>query len=161
MAKVSGASCCGTECPRLIWRPLLTGVSSEAQKSRTRERLRKGESYDVYVRRTRQKQKHNDRRSSGGNRCDHLPLRSGPFARNLRRHIHPSFQQRPPQLAAPRQQPGARDVVHGEYIITWPARRLTARWTHVVDMRGGIYCGLLIRPLVPNVAPPVKSPVYL
>jgi hypothetical protein len=52
----------------------------------------KGESYG-HVRRGRQKQKHNDRRSSGGgNPRDHLPLHSGPFVRNsLRRRIHPSL----------------------------------------------------------------------
>ena len=60
----------------------------EAKVPRTREHFRQGGSYG-YIRRARQKQKHNDRRSSGGgNPRDHLPLRIGPFARN---HIHPSF----------------------------------------------------------------------
>jgi len=48
----------------------------------------KGESYDRHVRRARQKQKHNNRHSGGGSRCDHLPLHGAPFVRNnLRRHI--------------------------------------------------------------------------
>ena len=61
----------------------------------------KGESYG-YVRRARQKQKHNNRRSSGGgNPRDHLSLHSGPFVRNsLRRQHSPEPLKRPPQLAA-------------------------------------------------------------
>ena len=71
---------------------LLTAVNLEAKEPRTREHFRKRESYG-YIRRA---QKHNNRRSSGGdNRRDHLLLRRGP----LRRHI-PQLPQGPPQLAA-------------------------------------------------------------
>jgi hypothetical protein len=64
--------------------------------------FRKGESYG-FARRPRQKQKHNDHRSSGGNRCcDHPPLYNRSVARNLRRHIHPSPNRGRPQLAASR-----------------------------------------------------------
>lgn len=65
---------------------LLTAVSLEAKEPRTRAHFRKGESYG-YVRRARQKQKHDNRRSSGGNRRDLLPLYNEPVARNLRKHI--------------------------------------------------------------------------
>ena len=68
---------------------------SEAKESRTGECFTKGERHDGHVRRTRQKQKHNDRRGSGGNRCDRHPLCSRSAARNLLRR-----RKGPPQLAA-------------------------------------------------------------
>src|SRR5438128_8278487 len=69
-----------------------TAVILEPKNSEPGSTSEKGESYDRHVRRARQKQKHNNRRSGGGSRCDHLPLRGGLFVRNnLRRHIHPSF----------------------------------------------------------------------
>src|SRR5258707_11736919 len=70
-----------------------TAVILEPKNSESGSTSGKGESYDGHVPRSQQKQKHDDRRSSGGgNPRDHLPLHSGPFVRNsLRRHIHPSF----------------------------------------------------------------------
>src|ERR1019366_7736466 len=53
---------------------LLTAVGLDVKEPRNREHFRKGEIYG-YIRRARQKQKHNHHRSSGsGNRCDHLRL---------------------------------------------------------------------------------------
>src|SRR6266851_9709324 len=67
-----------------------TAVMLEPKNPEPGSGSEKGESYG-HVPRGRQKQKHNDRRSSGGgNPRDHLPLHSGPFVRNsLRRRIHP------------------------------------------------------------------------
>src|SRR5258708_1202216 len=73
-----------------------TAVMLEPKNLEPGSASEKGESYG-HVPRGRQKQKYNDRRSSGGgNPRDHLPLHSGPFVRNsLRRRIHPSFHTRP------------------------------------------------------------------
>src|SRR5229473_3474293 len=69
-----------------------TAVMLEPKNPEPGSGSEKGGSYG-HVPRGRQKQKHNDRRSSGGgNPRDHLPLHRGPFVRNsLRRHIPPSF----------------------------------------------------------------------
>src|SRR5262245_24964241 len=81
-----------------------TAVILEPKNSEPGSTSEKGESYDRHVRRARQKQKHNNRRSGGGSRWDYLPLRGGLFVRNiLRRHIHPSFHRgrlswRPPDM---------------------------------------------------------------
>src|SRR5258708_30408381 len=73
-----------------------TAVMLEPKNLEPGSASEKGESYG-HVPRGRQKQKYNDRRSSGGgNPRDHLPLHSGPFVRNsLRRRIHPRPSEEP------------------------------------------------------------------
>src|SRR6266446_5388184 len=64
------------------WPVLWTSLAAKNQGTRPRGRERYGE-----VRRAGQKQKHNNRRSSGGTRCDHLPLYIRSITRNLRKHM--------------------------------------------------------------------------